>query len=95
MKTFQEFILESPGQRSDYNGPGQGELLGKMSTDDHLKCMNYHANEGNKIQAGKAKYSSSYTPEDKKKQLVRHRDMYIKHQEAIQRIGDVGNHSKD
>ena len=40
MKTFQEFIVEN-ANRSSYDGPGKGEIMGRLSTDQHLACQSH------------------------------------------------------
>lgn len=81
--------------RSNYDGPGKGELMSRLSTDQHLACMNYHADQNKKLQSGKHKYSSVYTKPEVQQHMQKHARMYHAHQDAIEALGDQGNVHKD
>lgn len=70
-------------QRSDYDGPGEGRLLGDMSEKDHVAASNYHGNIIHQLKTGTHKYSKMYAPDQVKKQLGRHTELRSHHQDAL------------
>ena len=101
MKTFQQFLEDfNPGidARASYDGPAHGQLMSKLSVDNHLACMNHHTSQINSIKAGTHKDSGSTwhkDPHEKARIINDHSKRYYAHKDAIEKLGDVGNHHKD
>lgn len=102
MKTFEQFISEGfhlgANARASYDGPAHGQLMSKLNVDDHLASMNYHADQIKRIKAGTHKDSGSSWLKDPNEQariINDHSKRYHAHKDAIEALGDIGNHRKD
>ena len=69
-------------QRSSYDGPGKGKLLGDMSEKEHVDAINYHGNQIHQLKTGTHKYSKMYTKQQAADKLAQHMKHYTDHKDA-------------
>ena len=69
-------------QRSSYDGPGKGKLLGDMSEKEHVDAINYHGTQIHQLKTGTHKYSKMYTKQQAADKLAQHMKHYTDHKDA-------------
>lgn len=69
-------------QRSSYDGPGKGKLLGDMSEKEHVDAINYHGNQIHQLKTGTHKYSKTYSKQQVADQIANHTKRYYDHKDA-------------